>query len=535
MRKKTVLELFNKEIAKNNKKYELELVKKAVREHKDIAEGFGPSGEPDYKYYAFDWDDNIVKMPTEILLVDVNGDEVGMSTDDFAEYRELIGKEEFKYKGKVVKGFSDDSFKNFRYPTGDEKFLEDVLSAPAAPSWGDFVECINGGSIFAIITARGHHPETLKKAVKIYINANYMGISKKLLVESLDKYRMLASTSENADDNTKIDEYLDLCKFYPVSFGAGSAANPEKAKVKALREFIAYTRALNKDLPVEVGFSDDDPGNIDTMEKHFSEEPGLTLKYTGVLPRNEEIEEQTEPFQRKVRAKHRKMKVRLIGKGNKKAAKQGAPFNQNPDYNRSLSAPAAFGGLEEEEKLDEIGPWAPDWLGGRKWWAKKAAELDGKKPEKKKGGKWAYRPPPEKKKQAGSSKKTTVDRKIPSASVTPAKKRSSVKPKAVPSSALKALPVGKVNLALNQLRNRGNLSAKTIAAQIQKTIDNISKTAGPQQRNFLERDVPVINQIKDELVKILSGDFSGLKEAKDETMLVHPVTYEIFDRLSKKK
>ena len=105
----------------------------------------------------------------------------------------------------------------------------------------------------------------------------------------------------------------------------------------------------------------------------------------------------------------------------------------------------------------------------------------------------------------------------------------------MPSSALKALPVGKVNLALNQLRNRGNLSAKTIAAQIQKTIDNISKTAGPQQRNFLERDVPVINQIKDELVKILSGDFSGLKKAKDETMLVHPVTYEIFDRLSKKK
>ena len=351
MRKKTVLRLFNQEIAKNNRKYELELVERAIREHKDIAEGFGPSGEPDYKYYAFDWDDNIVRMPTEILLLDVNGDEVGMSTDDFAEYRELIGKKEFEYKGKTIKGFSEDSFKNFRYPTGDEKFLEDVLSAPAAPSWGDFVECINGGSIFAIITARGHHPETLKKAVKVYIDANYMGISKELLVQGLDKYRMLASTSENADDDTKIDEYLDLCKFYPVSFGAGSAASPEKAKVKALREFIAYTRALNKDLPVEVGFSDDDPSNIDTMEKHFSEEPGLTLKYTGVLPRNKEIEEQNEPIQRKWRAKHRRMKVRLIGKGNKKAAKAGAPYTIKPSYNRSKSAPAGFGGLEEQEDV----------------------------------------------------------------------------------------------------------------------------------------------------------------------------------------
>jgi len=361
MRKKTVLELFNKEITKNNRKYDFDLVKKAIREHKDIAEGFGPSGDPDYKYYAFDWDDNIVRMPTEILLLDVNGDEVGMSTDDFAEYRELIGKEEFEYKGKTIKGFSDDAFKYFRYPTGDEKFLEDVLSAPAAPSWGDFVECINGGSIFAIITARGHHPETLKKAVKVYIDANYMGISKELLVQGLDKYRMLASTSENADDDTKIDEYLDLCKFYPVSFGAGSAANPEKAKVKALREFIAYTRALNKDLPVEVGFSDDDPSNIDTMEQHFSKEPGLTLKYTGILPRKGEIEgdeamkdeqnEQNEPFQRKVKAKHRRMKVRLIGKGNKKAAKAGAPYTIKPSYNRSKSAPAGFGGLEEQEDV----------------------------------------------------------------------------------------------------------------------------------------------------------------------------------------
>ena len=351
MRKKTVLRLFNQEIAKNNKKYDLVLVKKAIREHKDIAEGFGPSGEPDYKYYAFDWDDNIVQMPTDIIVMSVDGDEIGMSTGDFAENREKIGKEEFKYKGVIIKDFAKDAFRNFRYPEGDEKFLEDVLKAPAAPAWGDFVECINGGSIFAIITARGHHPETLKKAVKVYINANYMGISKELLVQSLDKYRMLASTSENADDDAKIEEYLDLCRFYPVSFGAGSAASPEKAKVKALREFIAYTRALNQELEIEIGFSDDDPGNIDTMEKHFSEEPGLTLKYTGVLPRKGEIEEQNEPFQRAVKAKHRRMKVRLIGKGNKKAAKAGAPYTIKPSYNRSKSAPAGFGGLEEQEDV----------------------------------------------------------------------------------------------------------------------------------------------------------------------------------------
>ena len=30
-------------------------------------EGFDPEGNPDLKYYAFDWDDNIVTMPTQII------------------------------------------------------------------------------------------------------------------------------------------------------------------------------------------------------------------------------------------------------------------------------------------------------------------------------------------------------------------------------------------------------------------------------------------------------------------------------------
>ena len=41
---------------------------------------------------------------------------------------------------------------------GDKKFIVDSLLAEPGPSWNDFVECINGGSIFAIITARGHTP-----------------------------------------------------------------------------------------------------------------------------------------------------------------------------------------------------------------------------------------------------------------------------------------------------------------------------------------------------------------------------------------
>ena len=58
------------------------------------------------------------------------------------------------------------------------------------------------------------------------------------------------------------------------------------------------------------------------------------------------IDEQTEPFQRKMAAKHRKMKKRLIGLGGNK--KKEAPYNQNPSFKRSKSAPAGFGGSLQE-------------------------------------------------------------------------------------------------------------------------------------------------------------------------------------------
>ena len=54
------------------------------------------SQTPVMKYYAFDWDDNLMFMPTKIYLKDDKGKSVGMSTEDFAEYRTEIGKEPFE-------------------------------------------------------------------------------------------------------------------------------------------------------------------------------------------------------------------------------------------------------------------------------------------------------------------------------------------------------------------------------------------------------------------------------------------------------
>ena len=259
---------------------------------RNLFEGFDDEGNPDTKYYAFDWDDNICFMPTQIIVITENEDEVGMSTEDFAEHRHQIGVEPFNYKGTTVVGYASNPFRNFRIE-GDKRFIIDAMVASPGPSWNDFVECINGGSIFSIITARGHNPETLKEGVYNFIISNHNGLNSKTLVENLKKYRNLADNpiSEAFDlkvnDKEIIQEYLDMCRFYPVTFGDGSAANPEEGKIKAMREFISYCKELateigkkaffkndvenNEILPI-IGFSDDDPRNIEKMKEFLSSE-----------------------------------------------------------------------------------------------------------------------------------------------------------------------------------------------------------------------------------------------------------------------
>ena len=271
-----------------------------------LKEGFTEQGTPDLKYYAFDWDDNIVRMPTKIMLVDTEGNEVGMNTEDFAEYRSEIGKEEFEYEGHTIKDFAAYPFRNFRVE-GDNQFLQDVMSADPAESFGDFKKCVEGASIFAIITARGHNPDTLKEACKKYILSGFNGINTDEVIKNIKRYNELYGVTEQEEqtdqENVKsqlVDKYLKLCRFEPVTFGQGSAASPEKLKVEALKKFISYVnveaKRVKKDAQkgskIQIGFSDDDPKNIETMIAHFGsrDEKGrfksgrpqsLKIKYTG--------------------------------------------------------------------------------------------------------------------------------------------------------------------------------------------------------------------------------------------------------------
>jgi hypothetical protein len=249
--------------------------------------------KPTMKYYAFDWDDNLMYMPTKIYLKSDKGKVVGMSTEDFAEYRSEIGKKPFKYEGNTIVDFDDDAFRDFRV-SGDKKFMTDAMTAQVGPAWSDFVEAVNNGSIFAIITARGHTPSVLKDTIHNLINKNKYGLNKKEIVKNLRKYRDITDEEDLTDDEL-IETYLEMCKYHPVSFGEGSAANPEELKVSAMKQFMEYVKNLSHRLQEKayfknkisnyftpyIGFSDDDLKNVQAMKKHFDDESGLDIYHTG--------------------------------------------------------------------------------------------------------------------------------------------------------------------------------------------------------------------------------------------------------------
>ena len=100
---------------------------------------------------------------------------------------------------------------------------------------------------------------------------------------------------EDKSDMELIKDYMDMNKYYPVSFGTDAgAANPEELKVQAMKEFISYVKGQAKELGKKlyvkddvnnnfvpsIGFSDDDLKNVEVMKKSFKDEPVLKTYYT---------------------------------------------------------------------------------------------------------------------------------------------------------------------------------------------------------------------------------------------------------------
>ena len=235
---------------------------------------------PILKYYAFDWDDNILYMPTKIYMLKKSTKEyIPVSTDEFAKLRNNsdydIGKK---------------SFINFR-DIKPNIFLEDTKKAISekkfGPSWDTFIKALTSGSLFAIITARGHEPKTIRKAVKYIIDNVLTDEQRNDMATNLTVFLNLFNKKDimiQYDFSYLTKIYLNNCMFigvssqyfmkkYPEIAGEFSVANPEKAKMLALQDFIDKINRFSKKIKatVKLGFSDDDKKNADKIEKFFNE------------------------------------------------------------------------------------------------------------------------------------------------------------------------------------------------------------------------------------------------------------------------
>jgi hypothetical protein len=235
-----------------------------------------------------DFDDNILYMSSVIHLEHLENNKwvnKDISTTEFTKIRHEIKKyydgEESEWR--YINNDSNLSYSEFRDfgIRGDKAFLEDIQESiknkKHGPIWDDFINCLIDGHLFSIITARGHEPETIKKAIE-WIIYNYLSSDElNRMIKNLKKYNRLFNFRDKKCN--VITHYLDSCEFIGISskwfndkFGVGgNSTSPEEFKMIAAEYF---TKKVNKfsnliGEKIKIGFSDDDYNTIKTMEEFF--------------------------------------------------------------------------------------------------------------------------------------------------------------------------------------------------------------------------------------------------------------------------
>lgn len=248
-----------------------------------------------FKYYIFDWDNNILHMPTHIHLEHRNEEggwePIAVSTafyatvrDDRDSYRPPQGDWELAFR----------EFRDFAHEP-ESKFLLDTKLAFApiiagesdgGPSFKQFRRALREGRLFAIVTARGHKAETIRSGVRYAIDHMLSEDERLSMLADLRGYRAVYDLdAQNLSDDEIIEAYLDLNRYHPVTspefrdqmgITAPGADVQEVAKQAAIRDFIEHVirivRKSGVDKAISVGFSDDDPRNVRAVEDFIEEE-----------------------------------------------------------------------------------------------------------------------------------------------------------------------------------------------------------------------------------------------------------------------
>lgn len=207
-------------------------------------------------FYFFDFDENIAFLATPTFIFHrETRHEVQLSSREFVAHAHQLGKTG-PYKDYVIDLHSEHgSFRCFRDRDigwlekifgGKQKFLHDIAAALGqsdvnwkGPSWDYFYHAVFNGRPISLITARGHHPETIKAGIRLMVKERHL---------------------------TNEPNYLGI---YPVSHPTvlkelgGTDGDIPALKRKALRRSVEDAMRIYGDNPHHrFGISDDDPKNL---------------------------------------------------------------------------------------------------------------------------------------------------------------------------------------------------------------------------------------------------------------------------------
>lgn len=142
-------------------------------------------------FYFFDFDDNIAILRTPIYIRHKHtGLEIQMTSREFAELSRQIGyvgpyqdyEVRFDDETGSFRAFRDRDISALEKILGQKQpFIEDMSAALGlpdfnwkGPSWDCFYHAVFNRRPIALITARGHHPETIKSGIDLMIESGHL-------------------------------------------------------------------------------------------------------------------------------------------------------------------------------------------------------------------------------------------------------------------------------------------------------------------------------------------------------------------------
>jgi len=254
------------------------------------------------KIYVFDIDGNLLSIPTVFYMEDIKTGRI-LEFQSKDTYEVLKNMENLGLRFHISQ---NNSMRNFIGKHGDKALLNDIKRVEYGKSWPDFVRCVNEGSIFSIITARGNSLKCLRLIFSNFIKNNVNGISFELFLQNIKNNKIFNRLSEKyyykiTNNNKILDLYINnCCSFYGWNSretrhtlrGLNKDMTIQDFKLLALKDFENKIRDIIKECSIdnvnefiELGFSDDEELNCLTIKQYFEQNRGDIFRrkiyYTG--------------------------------------------------------------------------------------------------------------------------------------------------------------------------------------------------------------------------------------------------------------